>query len=167
MKDTKLETPIWVLDDINNDNLKILPLICELPTNELFSRLEFSGTFNDAIINQLVGLIRQLQGHIPYGGIQKVDFKPTINDNYDVILLMLQKHYSGSTRTLALALNDKGNNDIEKYDNTYTAKFYKEGTLSNKHNVSLNLTDGVIRFAYFGSSNATNEDFTRLKAKIT
>jgi len=167
MKNTKIETPMWELNDIHNDSLKILPLICELPYNELFSRLEFSGTFNDAIINQLVTLIRQLQGHTPSGGIAKIDFKATLNDDYDIILIMLQKHYSGSTRTLALALNEKGNDDISKYDNEYTAKFYKNGNISKKHNVSLNLTKKVIRFAYFGPDKVTEKDIARLKSKIT
>lgn len=166
MQETKIETPMWELDDIQDSGLNILPLICELPSDPLFSKLEFTGQFNDAIINQLVNLIRQLQGHMPSGGLMKMDFKATLKDDYDMILIMLQKDYSCSTRTLALALNDKGNEDISKYDNEYTAKFYKNGTISQKHDVSLDLRDGVIRFAYFGKKNITDDDTTRLKKKI-
>jgi hypothetical protein len=167
MKSTNINTPLWIFDSVSIDELKILPVICELPNNPLFGQLEVINEFNAAITNQLIEILKTLQGNLPKGTLIKNDFESVLDNDHDVILLMFQKEYKRTTQTTTVALNNTVDSKLlSKYNEKYTADIYRNGKIYKKFNVTLLIDDRNLRYAYYGTSEVTPVDIERLQKKI-
>ncbi len=163
-----MECPTWIMKTIiTEDKLKICPIICEIPKSDLMTKLHISGQFNQAIVRQMIMIIGQLRGNHPSGSICQVDFKPILEDNYDLILLMFQKKFCFSTQTVVLATKVLDKEIIKKYNNNLITKsLFKKSESNIKLDIRTITNNSLISLAYLGKLKEKEGELKALKSRI-
>ena len=125
MTSTK-KTPLYRLPNIKVNDLSVGIYIMELPKTDILNYLDMYGHFNQAIIHQVLDIIKTRMGHVVNNMLIKTDVYNKYDklEPVDTILLTFIKHYRGSTQTVAIALNDKIDEDLN--DNQKTSKLIKQ-----------------------------------------
>jgi hypothetical protein len=161
-----IDCPMWIMNTINMDGLKICPIVCELPKDELLSKLHSTNQFGDAIVKQIIAVLHQLQGN-SIDGITLVDFKPILDNDYDMFIIMFQKNFMLSTQTVVLATKQLDKQVLKKYNNNMTtARIFKDAIPTSKLDLKILSNNTAINIAYFGKLKINPEDVSEMKGKI-
>ncbi len=164
-----IKTPTWIMKHINDNGLKICPIICEMPESEMLQKLQDQGKFNEAIIKQMVKIIYSLQGN-SFPGIEAYSFEPFLEKDYDLFLIMFQKDFSRSTQTVVLATKKLNKEVLTKYnDRSFSGQLLKTSEPYIKLDLEFMYNETTITLAYFGKQEHSDEsdwDMEIIKKKI-
>ncbi len=162
---------MWMLEPITRYDIKILPLIVELPDHDLLRIVDATGQFNEAIVQQLVPIVQIMRGFpAPKGFLVSVDIidkePPLKVDGIDVVIIQFQKHYMNSTQNVPLIYEQEkctGRVISLLNDREETNDFFKLGTFVGKINLQVtSVRDERGRSIYLSFSEFELErEFTR------
>ena len=173
-----LQTPLWILESIQDHGLKIRMIIIELPQHEILHYIDATGQFMEAIFNQLMQIIQTLRGNYPANVIlntKTFDKFPEFTVDEDLILLHLQKHYYLTTKTMVIPLNKNAEEKLHLFSNNVpdtvipeTNKYFKNPKILLKYNLNIIYDSDSIVFGLDGTGNKefSPEDIKRINSKI-
>ena len=138
-----LDTPMYVMDTINHEGIKLKVIVVELPVHEFLAQLDMFGHFQPAIFNQIYDTII---------GLNNLTNNNKLVKDYDYILLSFIKHYNMATRNIFVKdnLSDDDPELIEKYmDTLKTNNIIKNMKPIEKYKILafINSEEGAIVFA--------------------
>jgi len=180
-----MDTPLWVLEPLSydietksgdNKTLKVAMVIIELPINNTIAYLDMCGKFREAVVYQILAILRTLAGDLTSGVIRSTELKECSNlKDCDLSLVMFIKHYRGSTATVMVPNSDLS--DIkESYisalmSELYANKFFKDSLEnSSVSKIPMHLVEdsGMFFFAVCGNetTDIDETEIARVKSKI-
>jgi hypothetical protein len=161
----KVDTPIYVMEMINDNGIKILPVICVLPDRNIFKVIDENGEFYPAIFQQIHPIINAIKGNISVNTIintdvldENGDISCNIPNDEDVLLVLFIKDYRGSTQTFPGFSNDIVENDERFIDCNITNQYFKNATFLRMFNVQFMFNDNLIQFGLYNHEGTTDVD---------
>ena len=146
-----IHTPTLIMKHIEDKGLKICPVICEMPEDDVLLKIQSDGKFNEVIVKQLISVIYSLQGTPLSGSHEVVGIKPILDKDYDLYLIMFRKDFIKSTQTVVLATKQLDKDIISKYNNhIITNQLFSLAHPVFKLDLRIMYNNTTVSFAYFG-----------------
>ena len=172
--DKTYDSPLWSFETIEKEGIKIKPMLVVLPDDEKLVQIELLQHFEKAIVQQVTDVILSLSGHSPSNMIMSSDFvfdkeKSVLVKDEDLILLCFIKTYYCTTRTVGLALTNKGGEQMKKFDDPKETNVIIKQAKCNKFiDLKLLLSDKMLRFCTYGNTknNLHLEELAEAKTKL-
>lgn len=167
-----IETPLWILEQIDDQDLKIGLVIVELPEHKTLEYIDLNGHFQPAILNQLLQVLMMMRGEPMNGALmnaEAISKFPEFQVGEDLILLQFQKHYFGSTQTACIPLSKIAEEKAYIFsDHMMTNQYFQEANFLLKYNLNIILEPNNIAFSLngFGDSDIEETEVAKVKATI-
>ena len=170
-KQVNLRSSFYILKTINKHGIKVALMVCELPAHILLHEIDFRGNFNDIIISQISQIILGLRGELPVGVLISTEKKyPEFPvNNEDLILVMFQKEYQYTTRTVAMPLTDEGHEKLQYFSNVIeTNQIFKDANGIMKYKLHTDIDDRRISFqiSSYETKEILSNEIDKFKSKI-
>jgi len=147
-----IDTPLYVMKTICNDNLRIKVMVVELPSDAFMSYLDFTNQFEPAVINQVLNIIFIMIGDINSGVLFKPESLNTIKKDFDCLLISFIKHYRQTTQNIFVDFSD--NENLQTYNDTiFTNKIIKSSYPEAKYDMKASIKNNIINFELFKKTN--------------
>ena len=152
------DAPLWFLESITLDEIRISLAICELPNNILLHQIDHLGNFRPAVINQIMPIVNTLlkgvsKNKLMMANLDNTKFLKKIKSNSDeeILLILFQKHYKGSTQTSCVVINSELVKSKPKliqklHDCNITNKYFKGGKVVIKYDMKMYINGNGLFF---------------------
>ena len=166
-----ISCPTWILEPYTHSGLKICPIICQLPNSTVLRDIQLKGQFNEVIVKQMINVLYQFQGRPLPGSPLVAKFKPFMDSDYDIFIVMFQKDFIQSSQTVVLATRRIDKDLLAKFNNNkVNGAILKMQDPAFLVSLKVLTTAGALMMGYFGHSpdpNPENDQFKLARKKIT
>ena len=159
-----ISCPTWILKSYTHSGLKICPIICQLPNSTTLRNIQLKGQFNEIIVKQMINVLYQFQGRPLPESPAIAKFKPFMDSDYDVFIIMFQKDFIQSCQTVVLATKHIDKDLIDKFNNNkVNSAILKMQDPAFLVSLKIMLTGGALMMCYFGHSPDPSPEIDQFK----